>query len=187
MARPEWIEVGRVARAHGVRGEVRVVPDSDNPDRFSSGSVLHGRPARQGVAGGRSPERAKLTVAAVRGDGDFPIVAFEEIHDRTDAEGLRGYLLEVESGDLPVLGEDEFYPFDLQDLAVRDSVGTVVGRVAEVIDSPAHPILDVSLSAGGKVLVPFVSAAVSSVSLDDGYLVVDAEFLGRKTTGGDEA
>ncbi len=101
MARPEWIEVGRVSRAHGVHGEVRVRPDSDNPERFAPGSVLHARPARAGVAGPRRPEQVRLTIEEVRGGDDFPIVAFREVGDREAAEGLRGYLLEVRSADLP--------------------------------------------------------------------------------------
>src|SRR5665811_2359644 len=102
MARPEWIEVGRVSRAHGVHGEVLIMPDSDNPERFALGSVLHARPARAGVAGPRHPEQVRLTIDGVRGGEGFPIVAFREVGDREAAEALRGYLLEVRSVDLPV-------------------------------------------------------------------------------------
>ncbi len=111
--RPEWIEVGRVSRAHGVQGESRVLLSSDNPDRFVAGEVLYGRPERRGVAGARLPAQVRLTIRSVRGDSEFPIVAFEEVGDRDAAEALRGYVLEVPGGDLPELDDDEFYPFDL--------------------------------------------------------------------------
>jgi 16S rRNA processing protein RimM len=177
MARPEWIEVGRVSRAHGVHGEVRVRPDSDNPERFAPGSILHARPARVGVAGPRLPEQVRLTIEGVRGGDDFPIVAFIEVGDRGAAEALRGYLLEVRSVDLPVLDDDEYYPFDLDGLEVRDAAGAVIGRVTEVIESPAHAILAVSLRSGGETLVPFVAAAVTAVDIDQGYLVVEPAFV----------
>ena len=183
MARPEWIEVGRVSRAHGVHGEVRIMPGSDNPDRFAPGSVFHARPARLGVAGPRLREHTRLTVAGVRGDDGFPIVAFREIADRDAAEGLRGYVLEVRSADLPALPDDEYYPFDLEGLEVRDAQGAIVGRVTEVLESPAHPILAVSLSAGGEMLLPFVSAVVPEVVLDAGYLVAET---GHLHTGPDD-
>jgi len=177
MARPEWIEVGRVSRPHGVGGEVRIIPVSDNPERFAQGSVVHARPERAGLGGSRLQEHMPLTIESVRGDDDFPIVAFREVGDRDGAEALRGHLLEVCSAELPVLAEDEFYPFDLEGLVVRDPRGIRLGRVQEVIESPAHALLAVSLESGGEALVPFVSAAVPDVALAEGYLVIEPRFL----------
>jgi len=177
MARPEWIEVGRVTRAHGVRGEVRVALDSDNPERFKEGSVLHARPAHPGLAGAGRSRRLRLTVETVRGGGAFPIVSFQEVKAREQAEALRGHLLEVRAGELPALDEDEFYPFDLEGLAVVDLQGVSVGHVSDVIDSPAHGLLEVTLVSGDKVLVPFVSAAVPAVLMEKGCLVIDPRFL----------
>jgi 16S rRNA processing protein RimM len=185
MARPEWIEVGRVARPHGVHGEVRIVPASDNPERFAPGGIVYARPSRLGIAGPRLQEQLRLTIAAVRGHGDFPIVTFGEIADRDAAEALRGYLLEVRSSQLPELAEDEFYPFDLEGLEARDPEGVAVGRVADVVESPAHAILAISLVSGGEVLVPFVLAAVPVVSVPGGYLVVEPRFLGAGEVVGD--
>jgi 16S rRNA processing protein RimM len=177
MARPDWIEVGRVSRPHGVRGEVRIVPDSDNPERFAEGSVVYARPARARLAGVGSAERTPLTIAAVRGEPGFPIVALAGVDGREAAEGLRGSILEVPGDELPVLTEDEFYPFDLVGLAVKDTQGVAVGRVKGVIDSPAHPVLEVGLVSGEEVLVPFVMAAVPAVVIGQGYLVVEPGFL----------
>ena len=154
------------------------MPASDNPERFVRGSVLHARPPRAGIAGPRLPEQVRLTVETVRGDGDFPIVGFQEVADRDTAEALRGYVLEVRSSQLPMLAEDEFYPFDLDGLQVRDMQGAVVGMVADVVESPAHAILVVSLEAGGETMIPFVRAAVPTVAVADGFLVVEPLFLG---------
>jgi 16S rRNA processing protein RimM len=183
MARPEWIEVGRVSRPHGVNGEVRIRPDSDNPDRFVPGSVLHARPARAGLAGSQAQQQLWLTIEVVRGVGDFPIVAFREVGDREAAQAIRGYLLEIRSADLPVLDDDEYYPFDLEGLEVRDSKGTVIGQVNDVIESPAHAILAVSLLSGGESLVPFVAAAVPVVDVAQGYLVVESAFADTESQG----
>ncbi len=187
MSRPEWIEVGRISRPHGVHGEVRIMPDSDNPERFAPGSVFYARPRHVGVAGRRLQERVRLTIESARGGDDFPIVAFSGVGDRGAAEALRGYILEVHSSELPLLDEDEYYPFDLVGLEVRDGPGAVVGRVTEVIESPAHAILAVSLETGGESLVPFVLEAVPEVAVDAGYLVVSPAFLGEHETKGAEA
>lgn len=181
MPRPEWIEVGRISRPHGVQGEVRIVPSSDNPDRFAPGAVVHARPGRLGVAGPRVREQVRLTVAGVRGDEDFPIVTFREIADREAAEGYRGYLLEVRCSQLPELDDDEYYPFDLVGLEVRGLDGTALGRVSDALDSPAHALLSLALHDGREVLVPFVRAAVPTVVVSDGYVVVDPAFLNGET------
>jgi 16S rRNA processing protein RimM len=177
MPRPEWIEVGRISRPHGVHGEVRVTPDSDNPERFAPGAVLHARPARAGLATPAAPQQVRLTVEAVRGDEAYPIVAFEEVNDRDRAEALSGYLLEVPSSELPELEDGEFYPFDLQGLEARTPDGTVIGRVVEAVESPAHAILIVELAGGGEVMLPFVEVAVPTVDVAAGFLVIDPLFL----------
>ena len=176
MPRPEWIEVGRISRPHGVHGEVRVALSSDNPERFVAGAKLHARPGRVGIAGARLQEQVRLTIDTVRGDDDFPIVAFSEIADRGRAEAFSGYVLEIRSNELPDLDDDEYYPFDLIGVEARDSSGSVLGPVGDVLESPAHAILVVSLLSGGEALVPFVMAAVPVVDLREGYLVVDTEF-----------
>lgn len=178
MARPEWIEVGRISRPHGVHGEVRVTPDSDNPERFAPGSVLHARPGRAGLAGdSQEAHLMSLTIETVRGNEAFPIVSFREVGDRDAAERLSGYVLEVRASELPELGEDEYYPFDLQGLEVRTPEGTVLGRVVDAVDSPAHAILIVGLTEGRELMVPFVEAAVPSVDIEAGFLVIDPGFL----------
>jgi 16S rRNA processing protein RimM len=177
MPRPEWIEVGRISRPHGVHGEVRVVLSSDNPDRFHPGAILHARPGRVGLAGPRLPEQVQLTVESVRGAGEFPIVSFREVPDRDRAEALGGYVLEIRSSQLPDLDEDEFYPFDLIGLEARALSGSVLGRVSDALESPAHAILIVALQSGGEALVPFVRAAVPEVAVERGYLVLDPELI----------
>jgi len=179
MARPEWIEVGRIARPHGVHGEVRITPDSDNPERFAPGSVLYARTRQVGIAGPRLQDRVRLTIRTVRGEDHFPIVAFSEISDREGADALHGCMLEVHSSELPELDDDEFYPFDLVGLEVRDKRGMVAGRVSDVVESPAHPILVVALISGGEAMIPFVRTAVPSVDISGGYLTVAPGFLGE--------
>jgi 16S rRNA processing protein RimM len=197
MPRPEWIEVGRISRPHGVHGEVRVALSSDNPERFAPGVGLEARPGRLGVAGARLPEQVRLTIDSVRGDEGFPIVAFSEITDRGRAEAFGGYVLEIRSSQLPELDDDEYYPFDLIGLEARDLSGSVLGRITDALESAAHGILVVSLESGGEAMVPFVLAAVPEVALEAGYVVVDTEFASfarrpgagrgsRETAGDDE-
>ena len=124
MPRPDWVEVGRVQRAHGVRGEVRVASSTDNPDRFVPGETVYARDARPGVIRARRAEaasagdadRVPLEIEDARGTYDNPIIAFIGIETREQAEGLRGFVLEVPGDQLPDLEDGEYYLCDLEGL-----------------------------------------------------------------------
>lgn len=203
MERPEWIVVGRVVRAHGLRGEVRVQSESDNPDRFAPGEVMFCRPERSAgaarprdaaggapdsgaggaAAGGRPPTpepaggRRELRIEEVRFTTGALLVAFAGVEDRTAAEKLRGCVLEVPASSLPELEEDEYYPFELRGLRVWDEEGVEVGTVLELLDTPAQPVLSLRRAAGGEVLVPFTHEAVPTVDVPGGRLVVLRRFI----------
>ncbi len=172
MPRPDWVEVGRIARPHGVRGEVRVSPDTDNPERFSPGSRLLARSQRDA-----SLPRRELEIEYVRGDESFPIIAFHELQDRDEAELVKGWVLEVPADELPALEEGEFYPWELEGLAVFTEGGRRVGEVLELMESPANDVLRIRLEAGSELLVPFVMEVVPEVLLEEGRLVLSEAVL----------
>jgi 16S rRNA processing protein RimM len=156
--------VGRVVKAHGVSGEVVVEVRTDDPAaRFASGSTLRAKDSR---AGGQ--ERSYV-VAHVREHGGRLLVRLAGVDDRDTADALRGSLFVVDADDLPPIDEpDTYYDHQLEGLRVRTTTGQDVGVVAEVLHTAAGELLAVKrLDDGGEVLVPFVSAIVTSVSLDD--------------------
>jgi 16S rRNA processing protein RimM len=159
--------VGRVVKAHGVTGEVVVEIRTDDPDgRFAPGSSLRGRPSRGG------PE-TRYVIDSVRDHGGRLLVRLDGIADRTAADALRGTVFIVDSSDLPPIEDpDEFYDHQLEGLQVVTTTGTAVGSVAEVLHTAAGELLSVRNDAG-EVLVPFVSAIVTSVSLADQTIVID--------------
>ena len=162
-----------------------MLPSSDNPERFAPASVLYARPERPGIAGPRLRKQVPLTIETVRGDGGFPIVAFRDVADRDAAEALRGHVLEIRSSQLPELDEDEYYPFDLIGLEARDPEGVVVGRVTDVIESPAHALLVISPGSGPETMIPFVLVAVPTVGVAEGFVVINPSFLGETEELGD--
>ena len=156
--------IGRVGRAHGVRGEVAVDVRTDDPDRrFVVGATLQTDPASAGP----------LTVASTRPHQGRVLVRFEEVPDRNTAEGLRGVLLVVEVSEAELPPEpEEFYDHQLVGLLVQNQSGDVVGTVAEVLHHPAHDVLVVRREQGPDALVPFVSELVPAVDLDQGRVTV---------------
>ena len=159
--------VGRVVKAHGVTGEVVVEIRTDDPDsRFAAGSSLRGRPSRGGA-------ESRYVIESVRDHGGRLLVRLEGVADRSAADSLRGTVFLVDSQDLPPIEDpDEFYDHQLEGLRVVTTTGIVVGSVAEVLHTAAGELLSVRTD-GGEVLVPFVSAIVTSVSLADQTIEID--------------
>jgi 16S rRNA processing protein RimM len=171
--RPEVV-VGRIGRAHGIKGEVSVEPRTDEPDRrFADGTVLVTR-TPQGTEPHGPARPTTLTVHRSRWHQSRLLVTFEGVEDRTAAEALRGLSLvtEVDPAEVPE-DPEEFYDHQLVGLTVVDRTGTVLGTVTEVWHPPASPVLAVDRPDGRAELVPFVSAIVPTVDLAGGRLVVD--------------
>jgi 16S rRNA processing protein RimM len=161
------VVVGRVVKAHGIRGELSVDVHTDEPDlRFATDSVLRAR-LRDGT-------QRPLTVAAARPHGERLLVRFTEVLTRDVAETLRGALLLVDVADLPPSQDpDEFYDHELEGLAAELPDGSAVGTVLEVIHSPGGDLLAVALPDGREVLVPFARAIVPEVDLAGKRVVID--------------
>jgi 16S rRNA processing protein RimM len=179
------VVVGRIGRAHGIRGEVSVEPRSDEPDRrFVEGAVLAVEPesAGRGASSGRGATGAPatrerpptaLTVVSRRWHQGRLLVRFAEAADRTAAEQLRGLVLSVEV-DVDERPEDpeEFYDHQLVGLQAVTTAGEPVGEVASVAHTAAQDLLVIVRDDGTEVLVPFVEALVPVVDVAAGRLEV---------------
>ncbi|WP_373142342.1 ribosome maturation factor RimM [Mycobacterium marinum] len=160
--------IGRVVKAHGIAGEVVVEIRTDEPDRrFTPGASLHAKRSRDGGTG------RNYVIEGVREHGARLLVRLAGVNDRDTADGLRGSLFVIDSADLPPIEEpDTYYDHQLEGLRVRTTAGQDVGVVAEVLHTGAGELLAVKCDSG-EVLVPFVGAIVTSVSLDDRILEID--------------
>jgi 16S rRNA processing protein RimM len=166
--------VGRVVKAHGISGELVVDIRTDDPAaRFSSGNTLRAKLSRGG--GERS-----YAIESAREHGGRLLVRLVGVTDRDAADALRGTLFVVDSADLPEIEEaDTYYDHQLEGLLVRTTMGQQVGVVAEVLHTAAgellavRPAADAAGAENREVLVPFVTAIVTSVSLDDRVVEID--------------
>lgn len=159
------VVVGRIAKAHGIRGDVAVEVRTDDPEaRFAVGAKLATDPAGVGP----------LTVAAVKWHSGRLLLTFDEASDRTGAEALRGTLLVVDLDEAERPEDpEEFYDHHLIGLAVETTSGERVGEVADVLHLPAQDVLAVRTDDGREVLVPFVAEIVPTVDLDAGRAIID--------------
>ncbi|MCW2640724.1 MAG: ribosome maturation factor RimM [Dactylosporangium sp.] len=162
--------IGRIARPHGILGEVLVDVRTDEPaERFTPGSVLATDPGRR--AAPHVPPT--LTIETVRPHQGRLLVVFDGVYDRDVAEGLRGVLLCVNSDDLPGSNSpDEFSDYELVGLAAVTPDGEPLGEVVRVDHAPASELLVLRRPDGRSALVPFVKAIVPEVDLAGGRVVL---------------
>ena len=160
------VVVGRVAKAHGITGELSVDVRTDSPEmRFALGATLQAR-LRDGTS-------RSLTVSAARPHAGRLLVRFEEVLTRDVAESLRGTLLLGSTDDLPPNDDpDEFYDHELEGLTAELVDGTKIGTVKEIVHGPGGELL-VIIRDRGEALIPFVREIVPTVDVRGGRVVVD--------------
>ena len=149
------VVVGKITKAHGLRGEVVVLVISDNPDRFAPGASVFLEDGRE------------LQISAARPNGGRLLVTFEGVGERTQAEQLRGAMLVVPLSMLPPLPEGEFWPHQLIGCDVVTETGRSLGAVADVIGNPANDLWAAVDEAGTETLIPAIREVVISVDVVD--------------------
>ena len=173
MASTEVV-VGRVGKAHGIKGEVSVELRTDEPERrFADGVVLVTRAPDGGEPHGPSLPTS-LSVRSTRWHQSRLLVTFAEIRDRTAAEAARGLLLAVTVDDAETPEDpEEFYDHQLVGLRVETVGGRPVGVLEEVVHGSAQDLLSVRAEDGREILVPFVVQLVPTVDVPGGRIVVE--------------
>jgi 16S rRNA processing protein RimM len=149
--------IGRIAKAHGIGGEVSVDVRTDDPDyRFAVGERLDTEP----------PDRGPLLVEGTRWHSGRLLVRFAGVSDRSAAEALRSTLLVADSSTSATSGsDDEFWDHDLIGLDAVMADGALVGQVTDVLHPGGSDLLVIERPEGAELLVPFVAEIVPSVDL----------------------
>jgi len=148
------VVVGKITRAHGLRGEVAVLVLSDNPDRFAEGSAVFREDGRE------------LRVRTARAGGGRLLVAFEGVEDRTGAEALRGTTLVVPRSMLPPLSHGEFWPHQLEGCVVVTESGRSIGTIADVVSTSTNDLWVAFDGDGVETLIPAIKEVVVDVDVE---------------------
>jgi 16S rRNA processing protein RimM len=157
------IQVGRITRAHGTRGELKVLP--------GEGSSGAWREVREVFLGPARGETSRFYVKAIRGGGKFAILALEGVDNLESAEELKGQHVFVPREQLPAIEPGSYYAGDLEGLTVTDTGGRVLGLLAEIFDNGAHEVYVVK-DGSREIMLPVVDGVVVEVDLEAGRIVV---------------
>ena len=162
----DWLPVGKVVAVQGLKGELRINPASEFPERFTEPGT------RWLKARGKAPREIELTRGRQLPGRSLFVVHLDGIDDRSAAEALVGQELLVPADDRPELEEGEFHLLDLVGLEARLTAdGPTIGTVSDLI-SGGNDLLEITTTDGRKVLIPFVEAIVPEVKLEEGWLLL---------------
>lgn len=163
-------EIGRIVKVKGLKGEVKVILETDFPERLKT---------RKKLLIGTMPDAAtEIAVKSVSIASDSATYRFVGIDTPEQAQTLLGKSLFVAESDLPKLKGDVAYIHELIGLRVV-SGETEIGKLTDVIKAPSTDVYEVSLTNEKKILMPAISEFIEEVNLTNGYIKVKRyeEFL----------
>jgi 16S rRNA processing protein RimM len=164
MVSDRLVAIGEIGRAYGLRGEVRVMPLTDDPSRFSRLDTYVLWDPRNG---GRQPCR----ITGSRRQGDAVLVTVDGYDSPEAAKQLAGRLLAVPETEVLPLKEGQFYPWQLEGCRVSTEEGRDVGRVLRIEPAPGHDLWVVG-DEEREHLIPAVAEIVREVDLKQGRVVI---------------
>ena len=158
-----FVSIGRIVRPHGIRGEVKVTPLTDWPERIKEYGSLY---MERGEGGGKWVEIEKGRV-----QGNQVILKISRIDDKKVAESLRGAELKIQGDKIIPPPEGSYYIFDLIGLEVTTTEGKRIGSVVDILRMPAQDVYVVDAN-GREVLIPAVKAFIKRVDIQGGEIVI---------------
>lgn len=155
----QMIVVGKIVAPHGVRGDVRVIPLTDFPERFNELKSVF-------------LDNRSLTLESVKQHNQLLIIKFAGLNDRDAIEPLRGKLLKIARKDAVALPEGEYYTFDIIGLEVYDDSGRHIGKITEVLKTGSNDVYVAIREDKRQVLIPALKKVVTKIDITAGQMTV---------------
>ena len=155
----DWLRVGIITSTHGIAGEVKVYPTTDDVNRFKKlkKCIL--------VTTGREPEETELDIAGVKFFKNMVIVRFKQFDNINQVEKYRNAELYVTRENAQSLDEDEYFISDIIGLRAVDEEGKEVGTVTDVLQTAANDVYEITDGDGRAHLFPAIKQCILGVDL----------------------
>ncbi len=157
----DFLQVGVITSTHGIRGEVKVFPTTDDPKRFKR---------LKEVILDAGKERVTLEVEGVKFFKQFVILKFKGIDNINDVEKYRRASLLVARKNAVRLQKDEYFIADLIGLIVQNEDGARIGILKDVIETGANDVYSIELDDGRELLLPAIKQCVLDVDIEAGII-----------------
>lgn len=160
-AEPRFLAVGRIAKPHGVLGEVRVELMTDHPERFEWLDAIY--------VGEKNPRR--VPIVSVRYHQDVVLLKLDGYPTRTEAELLRGELLQVPESEAVPLEDDEYFLYQLIGIEVFTEQGRHLGQLTEILETGANNVFVID-DESHQHLIPDIPDVIREVDIENRRLVI---------------
>ena len=163
----KWMSIGELVAPQGLKGDIRIKPCSDFPERFT-------KPGKRWIQkANESPTEIKLIKGTLIPGKSIYVISIEGISSRSSAEQIIGWNLVIPVDSRPELNNDEYHYFDLIGLEARKGRKKIlIGHVTDLIKG-GNNLLEIELIEGKKVLVPFVKEIVPEIEIKDKWLLIN--------------
>ncbi len=163
-ANEEWVTIGRIVALFGIRGEVKVVPQTDIPNRFNQ---------LREVFLGPNHQRFRVTKASAYKE-NLIVLRLAGLESANAAEALIGQDITIPLAEIPALPADQYYIHDLIGLRVESITGQHLGVIADILTTGANDVYLVRETGSGReILVPAVKEVVKHVDIAAGVVILD--------------
>ena len=159
----QFLRVGVISSTHGIRGEVKVFPTTDDVKRFKK---------LKNVILDTGREHLNLEVEGVKFFKQFVILKFKGIDNINDIEKYKGKSLFVTRANAVRLRRDEYFIADLQGLTVVDEEDKVLGTLRDVMETGANDVYIIDMADGREVLVPAIKECILHVDVEAGKMQI---------------
>lgn len=159
----DLLQVGVITTTHGIRGEVKVFPTTDDPKRFKDLKQVVVDTGRQ---------QLDMEIASVKFFKNMVIVKFKGIDDINDVEKYRKAGIYVTRENAVPLKENEYFIADLIGLTVVTEEGEELGKIDDVLQTGANDVYVVKQKNAADLLIPAIHDCVKEVDLENGKMTV---------------
>jgi 16S rRNA processing protein RimM len=157
----ERIIIGKILSPHGVKGEVKVEPLTDYPERFYRTKVVWAEAVH-----------ANLEIETIREHQELFLIKFKDVGNRDQAEILTNSYLKIEPEQVMQLPPDRFFHFQIIGLQVVDHRGNLLGKISEILETGANDVYVVKRENKKDLLIPALKSIVQEIDLKENRMVV---------------
>lgn len=153
------IIIGKIGAAHGVRGDMKVYPLTDFPDRFNIIKKAY-------------VDDQLIEIVSTRYQNNFVVMKVKGINSREEVARFTNKLLKIDRSDVPPLAEGEYYSFDIIGLQVINQDNEILGEITEILKTGSNDVYITKAKDGRQILLPALKKVVTEINLEEGFMRV---------------
>lgn len=160
----EYLEIGQIVNTHGLKGHLKVVPFTDDINRFKD---------LKNIYINFKNELIECTIQEVKFIKNLVMLKLEDIDDINDAEKYKGCYLKINRKDAKKLDKNTYFIADLIGLDVYDMQNNKIGTLDDIFPTGSNDVYVVNLEDGKQILLPAISKVIKEINIEQRKIIVD--------------